>query len=622
MTSDYQLAARVRQSMRKYQPAERTQRGFLGMDGGTVRVPAREHYVYVRLWNGEIVQAFNRIVPATYGLAVTVAYRNRRYLITGATDVYQEPVFFAFPDGGEAALQWPGTNTLYSRPEQILIGSIQPIPGSVSVRFYGANFNDGGVFYNVLPQDIDLSASVPATGAEWALIELTSTGINTIVSSGAATSPDLLQFADIPAPTGRAIYALKLYASQIEFVQSLYYSDIFDLRWFEVGGGGAGDVVGPASATDDNIVTFDGTTGKLIQDSGVPVTQVPSSGEKSALAGTSGTPGSGNKYVTNADSRLSDARTPTSAGLASVTHAATNKATPADNDEFLGTDSAASYGLVHFLWSNIKAALKTYSDTLYLSQNGWVATSVQPTRTAADDPTYSIQFTGVDYSANLKEGVPVTWVQNSITRYGYVSGADAAYSGGNTSCTILTRLDSNSANYDVLDTGTYAITNFAYGLPKQPGTGFPTSESVWTFAVTDTTTYTKTSPTQNTWFRAMDSGNLPSATFPLGRWRNVSYFGLFRVASASPDTFANIRATLSTSTSSQSDGDFTFSDTIAGASGSIVLLLATGNLPKLLSLAAKTTYYLLVYTGNASAASIQVQGATGTTTIRAICDYL
>lgn len=37
---------------------------------------------------------------------------------------------------------------------------------------------------------------------------------------------------------------------------------------------GSGDVVGPASAVDDNIVTFDGTTGKLIQDSGIPITRL------------------------------------------------------------------------------------------------------------------------------------------------------------------------------------------------------------------------------------------------------------------------------------------------------------------------------------------------------------
>lgn len=40
--------------------------------------------------------------------------------------------------------------------------------------------------------------------------------------------------------------------------------------------------------------------------------QLPSSGEKSALAGTSGTPGSGNKFVTDGDPRNTNARAPTS----------------------------------------------------------------------------------------------------------------------------------------------------------------------------------------------------------------------------------------------------------------------------------------------------------------------
>lgn len=38
---------------------------------------------------------------------------------------------------------------------------------------------------------------------------------------------------------------------------------------------------------------------------------LPSAGQKNALAGTSGTPGSGNPYVTSSDARNSDARTPT-----------------------------------------------------------------------------------------------------------------------------------------------------------------------------------------------------------------------------------------------------------------------------------------------------------------------
>lgn len=47
----------------------------------------------------------------------------------------------------------------------------------------------------------------------------------------------------------------------------------------------------------------------------------PSSGQKNALAGTNGTPGTGNEYVTTSDSRMSDTRTPTDG---SVTDAKVN----------------------------------------------------------------------------------------------------------------------------------------------------------------------------------------------------------------------------------------------------------------------------------------------------------
>jgi hypothetical protein len=46
-----------------------------------------------------------------------------------------------------------------------------------------------------------------------------------------------------------------------------------DTEWITVatGGGGTGDVVGPASSTDNTVVRFDGTTGKIIQTSGVTI---------------------------------------------------------------------------------------------------------------------------------------------------------------------------------------------------------------------------------------------------------------------------------------------------------------------------------------------------------------
>lgn len=44
------------------------------------------------------------------------------------------------------------------------------------------------------------------------------------------------------------------------------------------GGSGGGDVVGPAAATDGDVCVFDGTTGKLIADNGVNISEVLISG--------------------------------------------------------------------------------------------------------------------------------------------------------------------------------------------------------------------------------------------------------------------------------------------------------------------------------------------------------
>lgn len=65
------------------------------------------------------------------------------------------------------------------------------------------------------------------------------------------------------------------------------------------------------------------------------------------------------------DSRLSDARVPTAAGLASTTNAAASKTTPVDADEVPLADSAATYGLKKLTWASVKATLKTYFDSFY-----------------------------------------------------------------------------------------------------------------------------------------------------------------------------------------------------------------------------------------------------------------
>jgi hypothetical protein len=69
--------------------------------------------------------------------------------------------------------------------------------------------------------------------------------------------------------------------------------------------------VAPAAAIDENKLSLNYPTHSNAND--------PAAEEKEALAGTSGTPGAGNKYVTDADPRNTNARTPTAHGLAAHT---------------------------------------------------------------------------------------------------------------------------------------------------------------------------------------------------------------------------------------------------------------------------------------------------------------
>lgn len=248
------------------------------------------------------------------------------------------------------------------------------------------------------------------------------------------------------------------------------------------------------------------------------------------------------------------------------------------------------------------------------SSDGWTAYSaVVPTRIASDDPTYTLQFAGVDLTTTLFEGMPIKWTQNSIVRYGWISSAPTFST--NTNITVLTRLDSSSANYDVLDTGTYTISNFAYGLPKQPGINFPILRDYWTLVVSNTANNTQASPVAGTVY-APGSVNIVK---PLGSF-NLKFSGTIWIDIAGQ---CSMVLGLSTSTSSASDGALlAYQVTYASSVASFM-----ANFSRVIS-GAKATYYCIVQTGTVGASAIRLRGdlATGSATrpitLQAICDYL
>lgn len=216
------------------------------------------------------------------------------------------------------------------------------------------------------------------------------------------------------------------------------------------------------------------------------------------------------------------------------------------------------------------------------------------------DPAYWLQFAGVDLTATLYFGMPIYWTQNSITRYGFIC-TTPSYSGGNTKFMVLTRCDGSTANYDVLDTGTYTISDFHYGLPKLPGLGFPISSTAWTLSISDANFNSKASPTAGTTY---NPGNIALMLTP-GLWLVSSGGRAWTTFPSTPQR--SVMAGCSSSQSSFSDSELMFTFVAEGTT--VVAQLNHVRTEK--NLSSETCYFHLVRTDTASATTIQQGGASG-----------
>jgi hypothetical protein len=272
---------------------------------------------------------------------------------------------------------------------------------------------------------------------------------------------------------------------------------------------------------------------------------------------------------------------------------------PSNNDILAYNSSAGTWGL--------SSAIST----------GWTPyTMVIPTLQSSDGATYVLSFANVNLTNIMGVGMRVRWVQNSTTRYGIITGI--SYS-TNTLLTLYCGTD-----YGVLNTNTYPISNFAYSAMKAP-LGFPLQASKWSVRAVDGVTYTKTSPTSNTWYgqtNLMDGGaTLPKITIPIGLWK-VGYKCMGR-SKATSGGFSRVETALSPSPSTASDADLiaVYSFSAAYDIGGALSFNGYMNcFPKEITLTTKTDYYLLIRTPNG--VEINVQGVTSSTILEAVCAYL
>mgnify|MGYP001361076671 CR=1 FL=1 len=291
---------------------------------------------------------------------------------------------------------------------------------------------------------------------------------------------------------------------------------------------------------------------------------------------------------------------------------------------FIANPAGTSYSLIVKSGSTALATLTAGESVLVISdggawsvfqqptKNGWENARTTWTYTSADSPSFVLSVPDVD-AEQIGLGWRIQLTQSTI-KY-FIVTAKGSSSGGNTPITVYGGTDYTLTNA--------AISDAKFSSAKAPF-GFPLSPTKWSVRVSNGTTYTKTSPTAGTWYNAMDAGNLPSIVLPIGEWI-LTYKCIARVEMPSGAAYVRSDVTLSTSTSSESDTQFTITNSFnPGTTSTIAMVINSyiSSFPMVISIAAKTTYYLLIKSIQPSTNSLQVQGASSTSVLQAVCAYL
>lgn len=151
--------------------------------------------------------------------------------------------------------------------------------------------------------------------------------------------------------------------------------------------------------------------------------------------------------------------TVTPSDVASIIHSATGKTTPVDADELPLIDSAASNVLKKLTWANLKAALKTYFDAIYLATRSFgtaAALDVGTTANKVVQLTAAAKLPAVDGSllTNIPGALPsqatnagkLLTTDGSTASWGIIPGTAATKDTGVAIGNVLILTDDGSGN--------------------------------------------------------------------------------------------------------------------------------------------------------------------------------
>lgn len=254
-----QLREQYKKQGQGYQPVPKTRPGKLGKGDAaeTLEVPGQTGYVYVRLTElgDAYVVALNLRVANVYDLPVLVGYDiydpstlqvlsadSKAISIANGGQIVYNPNITPHHETHEWMNPDGGNDVVYVQLRQFM-----PLRPSVN-NGLNVNIARGWVYTEVgwkefEDETVDLTASVPPTGARLSLVYVETDGTIQVRDGEIVLDEILLAETDIPVPElgELAICAVKLVAGQTEIVEGTDYTDLIDLRFpFQAGNGVGG----------------------------------------------------------------------------------------------------------------------------------------------------------------------------------------------------------------------------------------------------------------------------------------------------------------------------------------------------------------------------------------------
>lgn len=215
-------------------------RATLGDAAGTVAVPGRPYYVYVRMPDGTVAQAYNSATDNAAGRQVWVGYTplNPTLLV-----VLSFVAVYVGDSGGagigahhlthEMFALGGGNDVVYSHARQLLPLRVSPVSGLTVKVEAGAVLMADGTWQAAPTGTLDLTSHVPTVTTRYVLIYLDEDGELTARAGSPAPFFAPLTYADIPAvqPGEKAIAAIALAVGQTAITEAQTRQDVVDLRF-------------------------------------------------------------------------------------------------------------------------------------------------------------------------------------------------------------------------------------------------------------------------------------------------------------------------------------------------------------------------------------------------------